>query len=155
MPISEVTPEVTSRVFQGKIGAAFAIALLLVPIAFAADAKDKEKENVRTKDQQAYCRYLAEQAAANPIRDGHQAELVTIHIGDVIVFGEPFVEEGESAVDEIEDAPVVMNHGFKEQLRLLFHGAAEIFIERGESVRVGFNAVQIAQLQPLAGEIIH
>jgi hypothetical protein len=64
MPRANATPRVTLKVkpgvnlktFKGKFGVSFAIALLLVPAAFAADAKDK--------DQQAYCNYLTEQAAA-------------------------------------------------------------------------------------------
>jgi len=41
-----------------KFSTGFGIALLLIPAAFAADGKDQDK------DQQAYCRYLTEQASA-------------------------------------------------------------------------------------------
>jgi hypothetical protein len=41
-----------------KFSAGFGIALLLIPAAFAADGKDQDK------DQQAYCRYVTEQASA-------------------------------------------------------------------------------------------
>jgi hypothetical protein len=44
-----------------KLGAAFTIALLLIPAAYAADSIDK---NIGNKDQQAYCNYLTEQATA-------------------------------------------------------------------------------------------
>lgn len=43
-----------------KFSTGFGIALLLIPSAFAADGKDQDKD----KDQQAYCRYLTEQASA-------------------------------------------------------------------------------------------
>jgi hypothetical protein len=62
--MSKVTSEVKSRTLQGKFRAGIAIALLLVPAAFAADAKEGDRNRNTNKDQQAYCRYLTEQAAA-------------------------------------------------------------------------------------------
>jgi hypothetical protein len=47
--------EANSTAFKRKINAAFAISMLLASVAFAADAN---------KDQQAYCRYVIEQGAA-------------------------------------------------------------------------------------------
>ena len=47
--------DTNSTAFKRKISAAFAISILLACVAFAADAN---------KDQQAYCRYVTEQAAA-------------------------------------------------------------------------------------------
>src|ERR1022692_982730 len=52
----KVKPEVSLKTFEGKFSAHFAIAMLLVSAAFAADAKDK--------DQQAFCKYVTEQAVA-------------------------------------------------------------------------------------------
>src|SRR5580693_4353787 len=60
-PTPTVKPEVNLELFKGRFGAGFALAMLLVPAAFAADAKDSEAKN---KDQQAFCRYVTEQAAA-------------------------------------------------------------------------------------------
>lgn len=54
-----------TRVSKRKLSAGFAIALLLIPVAFAADSTDKNTNNVsNNKDQQAYCNYLTEQATA-------------------------------------------------------------------------------------------
>jgi hypothetical protein len=58
MPLSKLKPKVTPKTLEGKFAAAFTIAMLLIPAAFAADAKDKDKET------QAYCRYVTQQAAA-------------------------------------------------------------------------------------------
>jgi hypothetical protein len=58
MPSSQAT----SKISAGTISASLALALLLVPAAFAADAKDKDLKEI--SDQQAYCRYVTEQAAA-------------------------------------------------------------------------------------------
>src|ERR1035438_8376635 len=56
MPPSKVKLAVNRKMARRKFAAAFSIAMLLVPAAFAADAKDK--------DQQAFCKYVTEQAAA-------------------------------------------------------------------------------------------
>jgi hypothetical protein len=61
MPTPTVKPEANLKTFKARFGAGFAIALLLMPAAFAADENDAE---VKNKDQQAFCRYVTEQAAA-------------------------------------------------------------------------------------------
>ena len=63
MPISKGRPEANRKAFQRTLFAALTLAMLLAPAAFAADAKDSEAEN-KNKDQQAFCRYVTEQAAA-------------------------------------------------------------------------------------------
>lgn len=55
-------PEVNRKMFGRKLSTSCAIAMLLAPVAFAADAKDAEVKN--NKDQQAFCKYVTEQAAA-------------------------------------------------------------------------------------------
>ena len=52
--------EANSTSFKRKISAAFAISMLLACVAFAADANAADAN----KDQQAYCRYVIEQGAA-------------------------------------------------------------------------------------------
>jgi hypothetical protein len=54
--------QVSLKMFRRKFGAGFAITMLMMPAALAAEAKDAEAKN--NKDQQAYCRYLTEQAEA-------------------------------------------------------------------------------------------
>ena len=63
MPTPTVEPQVNFTIFKGKVGAGFALAILFTPAAFAADAKDSDAKNTN-KDQQAFCRYVTEQAAA-------------------------------------------------------------------------------------------
>jgi hypothetical protein len=71
MTMSKVKPELKSRElkrrsFRGSLSAGLAIATLLLPAAFADDAKVSTKTTITSpnKDQQTYCRYLTEQAAA-------------------------------------------------------------------------------------------
>ena len=62
MPLTElgVRAQAKPTTFQARFSAGFVVVLLLISGAFAADAKDKNKD----KDQQAYCQYVTEQAAA-------------------------------------------------------------------------------------------
>jgi hypothetical protein len=54
MPATKAKHEVNPRMFKARCSATFTLAILLMPAAFAWDAKD----------QQAYCKYITEQAAA-------------------------------------------------------------------------------------------
>ena len=58
MPSSKLKPQVNPKTFKGKYCTGFTIELLLIPAAFAVDGKEQNK------DQQTYCKYLTEQAAA-------------------------------------------------------------------------------------------
>lgn len=68
MCMSKGRPELKSRTVQRDLGAGFVIALMLVSVALADDTKlSTGNPNANTsanKDQQTYCRYLTEQAAA-------------------------------------------------------------------------------------------
>src|SRR5580700_1846923 len=63
MPTPKVKPEANLKAFLRKVCAGFTLAMLLVPAAFAADANDADAKN-GNKDQQAFCKYVTEQAAA-------------------------------------------------------------------------------------------
>ena len=58
MPSTKFELEAKPTMFKEKFSAGFMIATLLISVAFAADEKAKDK------DQEAYCRYVTEQAAA-------------------------------------------------------------------------------------------
>jgi hypothetical protein len=64
MPPTKAKPKLKLQILKGLAGAV-AIAMLLGPAAFAAGDNGKNKDLPdKDKDQQAYCRYLTEQAAA-------------------------------------------------------------------------------------------
>jgi hypothetical protein len=65
MPPATPKLKVEPRTFKGKCSAVLAITMLLVSPAFATDANDADAKNKnKNEDQQAYCKYLTEQAAA-------------------------------------------------------------------------------------------
>src|SRR5271169_6577321 len=55
--------QVKAKTFP-KFNAGFALAMLLLPAAVVADGRDKDKDKDKDGDQQAYCRYVTEQASA-------------------------------------------------------------------------------------------
>jgi hypothetical protein len=59
MPMSKVKPGINLTTFTRTFATAFAIVTLLISAALAADTKDQPG-----KDQQAFCKYVTEQAAA-------------------------------------------------------------------------------------------
>jgi len=64
MPMSKLVPEADLTTFKEQIAAGFVIAILLMPAAFAGDAKDPQRKDQPGKDQQVFCKYVTEQAAA-------------------------------------------------------------------------------------------
>ena len=64
MPMSKVMPEVSPKVLSREIIVGVVVAILVIPAAFAADAKDQRGEDQAKRDQQAFCKYANEQAAA-------------------------------------------------------------------------------------------
>jgi hypothetical protein len=62
--MSNLEPKVKSRTFQRNVSVGFSIALLLVTTVYADDVRVSAENRNRNSDQQTYCRYLTEQAAA-------------------------------------------------------------------------------------------
>ena len=73
---------------------------------------------------------------------------------DGLLLGEPLVHECEVGGEEVQDVAVFLEHGLEEQLGFLPHRAPELFVELGEQIGVGIDALEVAQLQPLAGEVL-
>ena len=58
-----------------------------------------------------------------------------------------------SAVDEIEDAAIVANDVFDEQLRLAPHRQPQVILEIGEAIAIAGDRFEGAELQPLPAEL--
>ena len=59
-------------------------------------------------------------------------------VGDAIVLGQAFIEEGIVAVEEFDDAAVLAHHRFEEHGRLIVHRLAQRLVEVREFGRIGF-----------------
>ena len=84
----------------------------------------------------------------------HSLKLISADAFNSVMPSQPLVQKREIRVEEIQDAAVFLDHGFKEQLGLFEHGRAEGFVKSGEEGRVRRDRFQAAQLQPLTGKTL-
>ena len=98
---------------------------------------------------------MAQQAA--PIRIGHRhaPEARAVDAGDAVVAREPLVDERVVGIEQIEREPVLADDAREEQLGFPAERLAHVVVEVREQQQVRRDLVQIAQLQPLAGERVH
>ncbi len=69
--------------------------------------------------------------------------------------GQPLVGEGIVRVNEFQDAAILAQNGTEKHLRLPPHRLAQILVEVRKLFRVRHDQVQIAELQPLTGEVFN
>src|SRR5437763_1609119 len=80
-------------------------------------------------------------------------KLIATDAGDAVMARQPLVQKREIGVEEIENAAVFLDDGFKEQFGLLEHGGAKSFVKAREKLRIRRSVFQAAQFQPLPGKI--
>ena len=94
---------------------------------------------------------MAEQPAAwiaGGETDAPRARAVDVR--DAVVPGEPLVHEREVGVEEVDDAAVLLDDRAEEQLGLALKRLPQVAVEVR---RIGSGVFQLAQEQPLAGEV--
>jgi hypothetical protein len=69
------------------------------------------------------------------------------------VLGQPLIEHGEIGVHHVGDAQVLLQHFAKERPRLGEHGVPQNPIKFGIQPLVGRGRVDVAQVEPLVGEV--
>ena len=84
----------------------------------------------------------------------HFAQLAARDSGDAIVFRQPLVEKGPVRMDELRHAAVRAQDFVEEQLRLARHGPEQKVVEFAVALRVRRGGVELAQVEPLAGEVL-
>src|ERR1017187_10739978 len=70
------------------------------------------------------------------------------------MFGQALIEEGVAGVEELAERAILAQDGVEEKAGLLLHGVAQLGTPIGELLGIGFDHVEVAQFQPLAGEVI-
>ena len=86
-------------------------------------------------------------------RERHAAEAAAVDIGNPVVPGQPLVEKGVVRPDQIEHAAILAHHAVEEELGLLPERLTQVVIEVREETRVRTDRLEIAQPQPLSGEV--
>ena len=96
---------------------------------------------------------MAEQAAPRAIRrQRHTAHARSTNARDAIVTCEPLVDEGEVRVEQRDDAAILLHDRAEQQLGLTLQRIPKVAVEIR---RVGTDVLQLSQVQPLPGEVVH
>ena len=70
------------------------------------------------------------------------------------MLGEPFIEKRVIRVQKLHDAAIFLEHVLDKTLGFLAHGLAQRFVKVGKQFRIGRNAFEGAEAQPLLGEVL-
>ena len=87
--------------------------------------------------------------------DRDAAELVAVNALDPVVLGQALIDEGVIRVQQIDDAAILAQLAFDQQLGFLLERLAQVLVEVGKGRRIRLYRWDIAQEQPLAGEVLH
>ena len=82
-------------------------------------------------------------------------EVAAVDVRDPVVAGQPLVDERVVRGQQLHDAAVLADDAVHEQLGLPPEALAQLVVEVGEVARRRDVAAQVAQHQPLAGEVVH
>ena len=96
---------------------------------------------------------MAKQAAARIVLHRDTPEVAAIDARHTVVASQPLVQKGVVGAQQVEDAAILADDALEEQLRLAAHRATQVVVEVREEIAVRLHAADVAQLQPLAGEV--
>jgi len=97
---------------------------------------------------------VREDAGTRRIDKLDAAEPGSAHAGDPVMPREPLVEEGVFRVEEVEDAPILLDHILDEVLRLAAHRHPQVIVEVGKPLAIAGQRLERAKLEPLAAELL-
>src|SRR5262245_33813135 len=83
----------------------------------------------------------------------HAAESASVDVGDSVVLCQAFIQERVIRADQTEHAPILAQYAVEEQFGLLSEGLSQVIVEVPIKGGVGSDGFDIAQSQPLSGEI--
>ena len=66
---------------------------------------------------------------------------------------QPLVDERVVGVQQVEHAAILAHDAVEEQLGLALEGLPQVVVEVGEDEQIGIPVAQLAQEQPLSGEV--
>ena len=85
--------------------------------------------------------------------DLHAAELAAVDVGNAVMPRQPLVDERVVGIQQIHDAAVFAHDAVEEQRRLFLHRLTQVVVEIGERTEIRAGVLEIAQVQPLLGEV--
>src|SRR5262249_7648770 len=81
------------------------------------------------------------------------AKLAPVNVRDVVMPRQALVDEAVIRRHEIENVAIPVDDALEEQLDLAHHRPAQVVVEVGELERVRDFVAQVAEIQPLSGEV--
>ena len=118
-------------------------------------AADHRRGPVRTR-RPGQNRALSQQPAAHAVAGKRNLpEALAIDAGNAVVLRQPLVQERVVRVEQIEDAAILPDDAVEEQLGLAAEGLPQVVVKVEEQLGAGPEPVNVADLQPLAGEVAH
>jgi len=81
-------------------------------------------------------------------------EVVAVDVRDVVVLGQPLVDEGLVRRQQLEHAVDLASLAVEKQLHLTGHRLAQVRVEVGEGVGVGRHQRHVAEIEPLSAEVV-
>ena len=99
---------------------------------------------------------LTQQPAARTAgRKRDAPEIAPLHVGDAVVLGQPSVQERVIGGQQLEHAAVLTQDAVQKELRFPMEAASQRFVEIGKQELVRFLRFDVAEVQPLRGEVRH
>ena len=93
--------------------------------------------------------------ARTPLGQRHATEMAAGDLRDAVMLGQRFVQERIVRRQELQDAAVLPQDAVQEQLGFTHERGAHTLVEIAEQVHVRFLGFDVAQEQPLGGEVGH
>ena len=97
---------------------------------------------------------VSQQASAVGVADRNAPQLRSIDVLHAVVLGQPLIEIGVVGRQHLENAAVLAHDARKEQPGFVAERLSQLLVERKDH-RVGLHGLDVAQVQPLPGEIGH
>jgi hypothetical protein len=96
---------------------------------------------------------LSEQPMPRVVFQCDAAKFRTVNTFDSVMLRQALVYKGVVRIQNIDDAAIFTDHAFDQKFRFALQGVSKILVEIREGDRIGLHPGNIAQEQPLAGEI--
>ena len=97
---------------------------------------------------------LPQQAAALAVPVQRDApEVAAVHVRNAVVLREPLVQERVVGLEQVEHAAVFAQDALEKQLGFAAERLAQVVVEIGKQPQVGRDRFEVAQVQPLLGEV--
>ncbi len=87
------------------------------------------------------------------VGEHHAPEVAAVDVRNAVVLREPLVQERVVGRHQVEDVAIFADDAREEERGLALEGLAEVVVEVGKLLRVRLHVLQVAEIQPLAGEV--